>query len=167
MDLLGPAMDPDGQPLPEGTVVLALDPQGTVCGATVVTVEGQFGLMACYGDDPTTLEDEEAVPGDVIHFQAHGVEALGGPLGHNTTPVGPGTSVIWEPGDRWAVELVGQGAPPAVGGYTLATARSAASAASAALLIAAIVTGLAAVAAVTWFGRRRRNSSRSGSEEPR
>ncbi len=58
----------DETPLPVGTTVLALDPDGVVCGATVVTTEGQYGLLACYGDDPTTPEDEGAQPGDTIQL---------------------------------------------------------------------------------------------------
>jgi len=58
--------------------VLALDPDGVVCGATVVTHEGQYGLLACYGDDPTTPEDEGAQPGDTIQLVAEGqVLAIG------------------------------------------------------------------------------------------
>ncbi|MBC8265086.1 MAG: hypothetical protein H8E47_13310, partial [Anaerolineales bacterium] len=59
-------------PLPAGTTVLAVDPNGAVCGATVVTTEGQYGLLACYGDDPTTLEDEGAQAGDVIQLVVDG-----------------------------------------------------------------------------------------------
>ena len=55
-----------------GTMVLALDPKGAVCGATVVATEGQYGLLACYGDDPTTSEDEGARPGDTIQLVVDG-----------------------------------------------------------------------------------------------
>jgi subtilisin-like proprotein convertase family protein len=58
--------------LPVGTVVQAIDPDGVVCGATVVTTEGQYGLLACYGDDPTTPEDEGARPGDIIQLVVDG-----------------------------------------------------------------------------------------------
>jgi hypothetical protein len=68
VNFYGTAHLPDGTPLPVGTEVLALDPDGTVCGATVVTAEGQYGLLACYGDDPTTPEDEGARPGDIIQL---------------------------------------------------------------------------------------------------
>jgi len=59
------------------TTVLALDPDGVVCGATVITTEGQYGLLACYGDDPTTPEDEGAQPGDTIQLVVDG-QVLGG-----------------------------------------------------------------------------------------
>ncbi len=58
--------------LPVGSVVQATDPDGVVCGATMVTHEGQYGLLACYGDDPTTLEDEGARPGDIIELVVDG-----------------------------------------------------------------------------------------------
>ena len=68
----------DGTLLPVGTTVLALDPDGVVCGATVVTREGQYGLLACYGDDSTTPEDEGAQPGDTIRLVVDGqVLAMG------------------------------------------------------------------------------------------
>ncbi len=58
----------DGTPLPTGTMVLAIDPQNTICGATMVWQPGQFGLLACYGDDPATEADEGATPGDLIQL---------------------------------------------------------------------------------------------------
>jgi hypothetical protein len=68
----GPAHLPDGSPLPVGATVLALDSDGVVCGATLITHEGQYGLLACYGDDPTTPEDEGAQPGDTIQLLVEG-----------------------------------------------------------------------------------------------
>jgi len=50
-------------------MVLAIDPDGVTCGAAIVTTPGQYGLLACYGDDLTTSEDEGARPGDVIQLQ--------------------------------------------------------------------------------------------------
>ena len=58
--------------LPVGTMVYAIDPDGVTCGATVITTEGQYGLLACYGDDPTTPEDEGARPGDIIQLVVDG-----------------------------------------------------------------------------------------------
>jgi hypothetical protein len=60
--------------LPTGTLIQAIDPDGVVCGAAVVTTEGQYGLLACYGDDPTTPEDEGAQPGDTVRLVAGGQE---------------------------------------------------------------------------------------------
>ena len=64
----GPVSLPDGTPIPTGTVILAVDPQGAICGATAVRQPGQFGLLACYGDDPDTVADEGALPGDTIRL---------------------------------------------------------------------------------------------------
>jgi len=58
--------------LPVGTVVQAMDPDGVVCGATVITREGQYGLLACYGDDPATPGDEGARLGDTIQLVVDG-----------------------------------------------------------------------------------------------
>lgn len=68
MNFYGRAALPDGAPAPTGTVVLAVDPQGVICGATVVVDAGHYGLLACYGDDPTTPGDEGARPGDTIRL---------------------------------------------------------------------------------------------------
>jgi hypothetical protein len=83
VDFYGPAvgsgvqlLNQQGAALPVGAVVKAVDPQGVVCGATVVTTEGQYGLLACYGDDPDTPADEGAVVGDRVRLMVGG-EVLG------------------------------------------------------------------------------------------
>ncbi len=98
MNFFGQATLPDGTPVPTGTLVLAVDPGGTVCGATVVWQAGQFGLLACYGDDPQTGVDEGAVPGDTIQLLLEDGTLIG---------TGPWTA----PGGRWEV---GQEAQPMV-----------------------------------------------------
>jgi len=75
VNIYGAAHLLDGTPLPVGVTVEALDPDGVVCGATVIAHEGYYGLLACYGDDPTTPEDEGATPGDVLTFTIDGHEA--------------------------------------------------------------------------------------------
>ena len=65
----------DGQRLPVGSVITALDPQGVVCGEFTVTQGGRYGLMPVYGDDPSTNSDEGAVPGDSIQFRINGIQA--------------------------------------------------------------------------------------------
>jgi len=98
MNFYGPASLPDGTPVPTGTMVLAVDPQGVVCGATMVWQPGQFGLLACYADDPRTTDvDEGGLPGDTIQlFMGDG------------TLVGTGPWTAH--GDRWQV----QASPPSV-----------------------------------------------------
>jgi hypothetical protein len=58
--------------LPSGTLIQAVDPDGVVCGAAVVHTAGRYGLLVCYGDDPTTAEDEGAQAGDVIRLVVEG-----------------------------------------------------------------------------------------------
>jgi hypothetical protein len=54
-----------GFPIQPGDVVHATDPQGVICGIWWVTAEGEY-LVHVLGDDPNTLEDEGAEPGDVV-----------------------------------------------------------------------------------------------------
>jgi hypothetical protein len=58
--------------LSSGTVIQAVDPDGVVCGVAVVRTPGKYGLLACYGDDPTTAEDEGAQPGDRVRLVVEG-----------------------------------------------------------------------------------------------
>lgn len=71
----------------------AIDPDGVVCGAAVVHTEGQYGLLACYGDDPTTPKDEGAQAGDVIRLVVNGREMASGTWtvhgGRQWVPLGP------------------------------------------------------------------------------
>jgi len=62
----------DIDPLPEGTLIRAVDPDGVVCGETVVTSPGRFGLMPVYRDDPATRVDEGAEPGDSLSIYLGG-----------------------------------------------------------------------------------------------
>jgi len=94
VNFYGPARLADGQPAPKGAVVQVFDADGVVCGAGVVTVPGQYGLLACYGDDPTTPEDEGASPGDALSF------TIGG------QPVSASQEAVWTAhGDLWLVPL--------------------------------------------------------------
>jgi len=72
VNFYGTAHLTDGTPLPAGATVQALDPDGVACGAAVVTDVGRYGLLACYGDDPDTPEDEGARPGDTIRLAMDG-----------------------------------------------------------------------------------------------
>ncbi len=66
----------NGQPLAVGDVVTAYDGEGVLIGKTTVEVEGKYGLMALYMDDPSTTVDEGAVPGESISFRVNGEPAL-------------------------------------------------------------------------------------------
>ncbi|NIO27668.1 MAG: choice-of-anchor D domain-containing protein [Candidatus Latescibacteria bacterium] len=51
-----------------GTVIQAMDEDSVVCGECTVLVDGQFGLMPVYRDDPFTPEDEGANPGEKVRL---------------------------------------------------------------------------------------------------
>jgi hypothetical protein len=86
MNFYGTIALPDGSTAPTGTVVLAVDPQSVVCGATELAYPGQYGLLACYRDDPYTAGDEGAAPGDTIRLviSADGKQADGQVIGTGT-----------------------------------------------------------------------------------
>ena len=95
-----------GQPVPVGAMIAAFDPQGVQCAEATVTVAGQYGVMPCFRDDPTTAEDEGADPGDVISFTIDGLPATPVPISLNGTPVLSSTPVTWTAfGDLWEVDL--------------------------------------------------------------
>jgi hypothetical protein len=75
MNVYSPSSLLDEEPLPPGTVVEAYDPQGVLCGKFVVTRAGEYGLMPIYGDDPSSPQDEGALPGDTITFSVNGSRA--------------------------------------------------------------------------------------------
>jgi len=60
-----------------GDVVTFFDPEGTLCGKWVVRDKGAYGLMAVYGDDPTTENvDEGAREGEVLTIKVNGREVI-------------------------------------------------------------------------------------------
>jgi hypothetical protein len=103
MNFYGVLALPDGTGVPTGTVVLAVDPQGVICGATATWAPGQYGLLACYADDPATDVDEGASPGDTIRL----VVGEGSPPRPGSWTVGEGT---WTA--HGARQQVPAGAPP-------------------------------------------------------
>jgi hypothetical protein len=72
MNLYSPNSMSSGEPLPVGSVVRVYDPEGVLSGEFVVGRAGQYGLMPVYADDPTTPQDEGALPGDVLRFTVDG-----------------------------------------------------------------------------------------------
>ncbi|MGA9348355.1 MAG: hypothetical protein WBW48_06060 [Anaerolineae bacterium] len=66
----------NGQPIPEGSIVTAYDPDGVKIGERVVEQPGSFGGLSAYGDDVLTPEDEGAEPGDTISFYINGYKAM-------------------------------------------------------------------------------------------
>ena len=110
----------DGGPLPVGTSIEVLDPQGTKCGEGTVAREGWYGLLPCYRDDPQTPVDEGAVAGDVLRFVIEGEQAAATAVSLNGNGLPRSTGVTWTAqGDRWEVDLNGATVPPIVGGYSV------------------------------------------------
>ena len=75
MNLYSPDSLGNDKPLPVGSVVRVYDPQGVLSGEFVVSRAGRYGLMPVYADDPTTPQDEGALPGDVLQFTVDGSPA--------------------------------------------------------------------------------------------
>ena len=65
-----------GEPVHHGAAVLAYDPDGVLIGRSTVDLDGRFGVMALYMDDPATPVDEGALPGDALSFQIDGEPAV-------------------------------------------------------------------------------------------
>ena len=60
-----------------GDLVEFFDPDGVLCGKWTVRDKGAYGLMAVYGDDPTTAEvDEGAEKGDELTVRVNGIVVL-------------------------------------------------------------------------------------------
>ncbi|MCX6033193.1 MAG: hypothetical protein NT169_28400 [Chloroflexi bacterium] len=95
-----------GSPVPVGAYIAVFDPQGVQCGEFTVTHAGTYGIVPCYGDDPTTPLDEGAVYGDVLHFTINGQAAQTEAISVNGAPVAPNTVVTWSPVQGlWQVNL--------------------------------------------------------------
>lgn len=60
-----------------GDLVEFFDPDGVLCGKWTVRDKGAYGLMAVYGDDPTTAGiDEGAEKGDELTVRVNGIVVL-------------------------------------------------------------------------------------------
>ncbi|MCX6033191.1 MAG: hypothetical protein NT169_28390 [Chloroflexi bacterium] len=102
-----------GAPIPTGAYVAVYDPQMTQCGEFTVTIAGKYGIMPCYGDDPTTGGDDEGpLSGERLSFTINGAAVTPQPVARNGTPVPAGTPVTWSSGDRWQVNLILPPRPP-------------------------------------------------------
>ncbi len=55
----------EGTPIVPGDVIIAMDPDGVICGVTTVETDGTY-LIHVIGDDPNTDADEGAEEGDEI-----------------------------------------------------------------------------------------------------
>ena len=105
LNLYGRAYLADHSLAPVGTTVTALA-NGVACGATVITDEGRFGLLACYGDDQSTPEVDGARAGDAITLLLNGEPVDSPPIGFNGQGVEGAQPVLWTGhGDRWEVQV--------------------------------------------------------------
>ena len=69
-----------------GDVIEIYDPEGTLCGKWAVRDKGAYGLMAVFGDDPTTEDiDEGAEEGEYLTIKVNGKEVYP-----------PGGQPVWE-----------------------------------------------------------------------
>jgi hypothetical protein len=68
-----------------GDAVTVYDPQGTLCGAFTIRLEGRYGFLHVYGDDQATPADEGAKLREPLQFKLNGA-----PL----TPLA-GEPVLW------------------------------------------------------------------------
>lgn len=76
MEIYGQDLTVNGELLPVGSILMAIDADSVVCGAYEVEVAGQFGLMPVYADDAFTDEDEGVTPGESFELYICN-EALG------------------------------------------------------------------------------------------
>lgn len=119
----------NGEPLPVGATVAVFRPDGVKCGEMVVTVEGWYGLLPCYGEAAEPLRvktrslsetDAQSANGGLT-FTVNGFPAGATPVSLNGVPVPPSTTVTWTAtGDLWQVNLRGASRTQAVGGHTVA-----------------------------------------------
>jgi hypothetical protein len=116
-----------GLPAAPGDEIAVLDPDGTLCGQfTIVDPEGGYGLIRVWGDDPATLEDEGASPGDPLTFLLwDSLQQVEVPL--EAVLTGSPDPVVWTTqGDLLPVELatVCQEAIPLTTGWNLISFRT-------------------------------------------
>jgi hypothetical protein len=78
MDLYG-TLSIEGRPVQPGTVVSIADQNGVICGTTVVRLEGKYGFLHAYADEPLTQVDEGASPGEGLTLLVNGQRAVGAP----------------------------------------------------------------------------------------
>jgi hypothetical protein len=82
--------------LQPGDTIRAYDRDGILCGDTLVAPDGSFVLPVA-GDDPITVEDEGALPGEEVHFTLNGrnVDVVGASANYDTIVV-LGAKAVWE-----------------------------------------------------------------------
>lgn len=75
MNIHGSVYYADGTEAGPGTCIDVYDPDSVICGQSIVSRSGEFGLIAVFGDDPETPVDEGAREGDKLTFKVNGITA--------------------------------------------------------------------------------------------
>ena len=75
MNLYSYGLTLDGNVVPAGAEIQAVDADGRVIGAAEVGKNGMFGFMPVYADDPTTDVKEGVAIGDEFILVVNGVES--------------------------------------------------------------------------------------------
>lgn len=129
INLYGTESTWNGEPLPVGATVAVYRPDGVKCGEMVVTVEGWYGLLPCYGGaaEPLLARARSLSGTDAntskhdLTFTINGLPAGATPVSLNGAPIPPPTTVTWTAmGDLWQVNLRGPLRTHVVGGQTVA-----------------------------------------------
>ncbi len=74
IDLYSYGIELDGEAVPAGTEITAVNSSGEVVGAGLVKTGGMFGFVPVYGDDPSTDTREGLAIGEEFHLVVGGVE---------------------------------------------------------------------------------------------
>lgn len=84
----------EGRFAPRGTIISVYDQDGTLCGQTEVRENGEYGLLSCAGDDPSTDIDEGASDNEGLSFYVY------------DRKINTEDSIKWNPGTIRPVNLI-------------------------------------------------------------
>jgi uncharacterized cupredoxin-like copper-binding protein len=117
VDFYGTTFTVQGAPAEVGDEIAVFDPDGVLCGGCVVHLQGTYGFLHVYGDDPTTLDvDEGASVGDVLTFVAWDASEKREISCAATAITGPQPPQWTNDGDLWNVNLSALAVPEDVSG---------------------------------------------------
>ena len=106
VDLHGTTFTIQGAPAEVGDEIAVFDPDGVLCGACAVRLQGTYGFLHVYGDDPTTSDvDEGASAGDALTFVAWDMSEGREIPCAATVITGPQPPQWTNDGDLWNVNL--------------------------------------------------------------
>jgi hypothetical protein len=117
VDLYGTDLTIQGAPAEVGDEIGVFDPDGVLCGASVVRIQGTYGFLHVYGDDATTLDvDEGASVGDALTLVAWDASEGREIACAATAITGPQPPQWTNDGDLWNVNLSALAVPEDVSG---------------------------------------------------